>query len=95
MSYQVLFHPGALREFDKLPKAVQKKLTEVIDNLAEEPRPQGTVKLTGADAYRIRVRMYRIIYSIKDEQLLVLIVKVGHRKDIYKEIDSIKQRLKG
>ena len=93
MTYEIIFHPGALREFDKLPKAAQKRLGEAIGYLAEKPRPRGIVKLAGAEAYRMRVGAYRIAYAVKDEQLLVLIVKVAHRKDIYSEIVTIKQRL--
>jgi mRNA interferase RelE/StbE len=95
MSYRILFHPGALREFDKLAKPDQKRLAEHIDDLSREPRPQGVVKLTGVDAFRIRVGACRVIYTIKDDTLVVLIVKLGHRRDIYKEIEAIKQRLKG
>ena len=94
MSYEVIFHAGALREFDKLPDAARKRLTRVINDLAKEPRPQGAVKLAGVDAYRIRVGDYRIAYAVRDERLVVLVVKVGHRRDLYKEIATIKQRLK-
>lgn len=94
MSYEVIFHPGALKEFDKLPKTVQQRLGEVIDTLQQEPRPSGAVKLTGIDAYRLRVGSYRIAYGIRDERLIVLIVKVAHRSNIYRDIEAIKQRLK-
>ena len=93
MSYEVIFHAGALREFDKLPDATRRRLTRIIDDLAEEPRPQGVVKLASVDAYRIRVGDYRIAYAVRDERLVVLVVKVGHRRDIYKEIATIRQRL--
>lgn len=94
MSYSIAFHPGALREFDKLPKEIQKNLAQVIDELANDPRPQGVVKLMGIDAYRMRAGQYRIAYAIQDERLIVLIVKVGHRREIYKEIETIRHRLK-
>jgi mRNA interferase RelE/StbE len=94
MSYEVIFQPSALREFDKLPKAAQQGFGKAIDDLAEEPRPQGAVKLTGVNAYRLRVGTYRMVYAVKDERLVVLIIKVGHRRDIYKGIETIKQRLK-
>jgi len=95
MTYEIIFHPGALREFDKLPKPAQRRVGEIIDGLAEEPRPRGIIKLAGLDAYRVRAGHYRVAYSVKDERLLVLIVKVGHRGGIYKEIETIRQRLKG
>lgn len=94
MNYEVTFHAGAVKELAKLPKAVQKRLVEAADALREEPRPQGAVKLTGVEAYRLRVGTYRIAYAIRDERLVVLIVKVAHRSSIYRDIESIKQRLK-
>ncbi len=94
MTYEVIIHPGALREFEKLPKAVQQRLGEVIDDLEVDPRPQGVAKLAGADAYRLRVGPYRVAYAIKDERLVVLIVKVAHRGNIYRDIETIKERLK-
>ena len=94
MSYELIFHPGALREFDGLPRVAQERLRGAIDDLAEEPRPRGAVKLTDADAYRVRIGPYRVAYAVRDERLVVLIVKVGHRRDVYREIVTIRQRLK-
>lgn len=94
MSYEVNFHQGALREFDKLSKTDQKRIGKAVDGLAEEPRPQGVLKLADTDAYRIRIGTYRVVYAVRDEQLVILIVKVGHRRDIYKDIETIKQRLR-
>lgn len=93
MRYEVVFHPGALREFDKLPKPLQGRVAQAIDRLAGEPRPEGTLHMQAADAYRLRVGEYRIAYGVRDTRLLVLIVKVGHRRDIYKEMETIKRRL--
>lgn len=94
MKYQIIFHPGALREIKKLPKPQQKKIGEVIGDLSEEPRPPGSAKLAGVNAYRVRVEEYRVAYAIKDKRVVVLILKVGHRRDIYRELEAIKQRLK-
>jgi mRNA interferase RelE/StbE len=52
--------------------------------LAENPRPQGSQKLSGRDRYRIRQGVYRIVYSIEDDRLVVVVIKVGHRKDVYR-----------
>ncbi len=52
--------------------------------LADNPRPEGALKMEGAETYRVRVRDYRIIYEIVDRELLVLVVKIGHRRDVYK-----------
>ncbi len=94
MNYEVIFHTGALREFDKLPKSIQQKIAEVLDGLSDDPRPRGVRKLESISAYRIRVGDYRIAYTIEDDRLIVLVVRVGHRKDLYKDADTIRQRIK-
>lgn len=69
----------------KLPKNIQRKLIEIIELLAEKPRPVGVVKLsTTGNLYRVRTGDYRIIYEIQDRILLIVITKVGHRRDVYK-----------
>ena len=85
MAYKIEFSSSAMKQFNKLPKEVQRKIVNVIDPLSEEPRPSGVVKLSGETIlYRIRVGNYRVIYHIKDDRLEVLILKIGHRRDIYK-----------
>ncbi len=85
MGYRVEFAPGARRQFGKLPRPVQVRLGARIDALATNPLPPGSEKLAGEEAlWRIRAGDYRIIYSIEREVLLVLVVKVGHRRDVYK-----------
>ncbi len=66
-----------------LDKKTRNKILEEILDLENNPRPYGSVKLKGYDGFRIRVGDYRIVYEIKDNILLVTIVKVGHRKDVY------------
>ena len=84
MSYRIEFVRQASRQFKSLSKQEQKRIKSKIDALSTEPRPNGVVKLSGKDnLYRIRAGNYRIIYSIQDERLLVLVVKIGHRRDIY------------
>lgn len=94
MSYQAIFDSGALREFDKLPKAMQRRLGKVVDDLEKDPRPIGAQKLTDIDAYKMRVGDYRIVYAIRDDLLIVLVVKVGNRREIYKDMGAIRKRLK-
>jgi mRNA interferase RelE/StbE len=94
MSYQVIFDPGALREFDKLPKAQQRRVGKIVDDLEQDPRPAGAKKLTDVEAYKLRVGDYRVVYTIRDDLLIVLVVKVGNRRDVYKDIGTIKKRLK-
>lgn len=84
--YRIFINPTALKELSRLPKAMAKKAEKVIDSLADKPRPAGIKKLKGIDGvlYRIRFGDYRIIYSIEDEIKIVDILKIGHRKEIYR-----------
>jgi len=84
--YSISIKPSALKELSRLPKAIVKKTEKAIDALAKEPRPVGVKKLKGIeeDLYRIRVGDYRIIYSIEDEIKIIDILKIGHRKEIYR-----------
>ena len=87
MAYQVEFAPRAARQFRDLPKDVQKRLKVRIDALADNPRPQGVERLAGPEElYRIRAGEYRVIYVIRDQVMLVLVVGVGHRRDIYRRL---------
>ena len=80
------FAARAYRQFAKLDRQAQQRLAPAIDALADDPRPPGCVKLAGADdLYRIRVGAYRVVYAIEDDRLVVLVVKVGHRRDVYRE----------
>ena len=83
--YRVLFAPAALRQFRKLTPQAQRRLGPHIDALAHNPRLTGVVKLSGTDdIYRIRVGDFRIVYEIQDIGLVVLVLKVGNRRDVYK-----------
>ena len=85
MSYKIEFAKQAAKQFKALPRQEQQRLKIKINNLADDPRPSGVVKLSGEkDLYRIRGGNYRIVYSIQDARLLILIVKIGHRKDVYR-----------
>jgi mRNA interferase RelE/StbE len=83
-AYKVHFKASVERDFTMIPKKDLKKILKRIDGLAENPRPLGCEKLTGQERYRLRQGQYRIIYSIQDDELIVWVVKVGHRKDIYR-----------
>jgi mRNA interferase RelE/StbE len=84
MMYRIEFVKQSAKQLKSLPAEDQQRIKIKIDALAEVPRPDGVVKLTGEDnLYRIRVRNYRIIYSIQDGQLLILVLKIGHCRDIY------------
>ncbi|WP_446810573.1 type II toxin-antitoxin system RelE family toxin [Methylomonas sp. 2BW1-5-20] len=85
MTYSVAFKASAEKAFSKLPKDVQKRIYIAAQELAQNPRPLGHKKLHGvADLYRIRVGDYRIVYTIEDQRLKILVVAIGHRRDIYR-----------
>jgi len=84
MTYTVLIRKSAQKNLSRLESSIQDRIIEAIRTLADNPRPSGTKKLTGRDAWRIRIGDYRIIYEIHDDQLIVLVVVVGHRREIYK-----------
>lgn len=85
MAHRILFTPGFRRAFRSLSADVQGRISKAINALSEDPRPSGAIKLAGnEDLYRIRVGTYRVVYMVEDDRLLVLIVDVGHRKEIYK-----------
>jgi mRNA interferase RelE/StbE len=84
-SYAVIYKPSADRALRKLPEKVQRRIAAATDALADDPRPPGCVKLQGKDdLWRIRVGPYRVVYAIQDEALIVLVVRVAHRKDVYR-----------
>jgi mRNA interferase RelE/StbE len=83
--YQISIEPAAMRELKKLAPRIRQALSDAITALGTEPRPDGVRKLSGSkNSYRIRVSEYRVLYRVTDGELLVLVVKVGHRKDVYK-----------
>lgn len=85
MAYRIEFAPRARRDLKKLPADVRSRITPHIDALAQNPRPSGVVKLSAEeDTYRIRVGAYRVVYEIRDAVLLVTIVKIKPRGDVYR-----------
>lgn len=83
--YRIAFARRAEKALEKLPREAQARIARRIDALAEEPRPRDAKKLQGEDdLYRVRVGDYRIIYCIRERELLVLVVGVGDRRDIYR-----------
>lgn len=84
MTYRVEFAPLARRQIKKLPGEVQKRIIDRVEELASNPRPAGVKKLVSEEnLYRMRVGEYRAVYQIRDRELIVLIVKVGHRREVY------------
>ena len=75
--------PRALKDLRKLERDIQRAVVEAVERLAMNPRPPGCKKLVGRDGWRLRVRDYRVLYDIYDDRLVVYVVNVGHRRDIY------------
>jgi mRNA interferase RelE/StbE len=83
--YKVLIKPSAVKELESIPrKKDRQRIVERISALADDPRPHGSQKLSGKDRFRLRQGSYRIIYAIEDDALVVYVVKIGHRKDVYR-----------
>ncbi|MGH2353275.1 MAG: type II toxin-antitoxin system RelE family toxin [Chloroflexota bacterium] len=84
-AYKIEFLPTAARELASLPKDAQQRIARRIDLLADDPRPAGVRAIQGSRGLlRLRVGDYRIVYRVEDDILVVLVVKVGHRRDVYR-----------
>ncbi len=85
MYYTIEFKPSAARELSKIPRPEQIRIAHRIDALAIDPYPHGVEKIKGGEnIFRFRVGDYRVVYSVENKQLLILVVKVGHRRDVYR-----------
>lgn len=83
-AYRLLIKPSAVKELEKIPKRERRRAMARIQELAHDPRPAGCERLSGEDKYRIRQGSYRVVYGVDDEGRTVLVVKVGHRRDVYR-----------
>jgi mRNA interferase RelE/StbE len=83
-AYSLFLKESVQKDFDGIPKRDLRKILARIKSLAADPRPAGCEKLTGRDRYRLRQGRYRIVYAVEDEGRVVTVVKVGHRKDVYR-----------
>ena len=87
VKYKVSIKRSAVKEVESIPqKKERQRIIQRIGELAIDPRPPGSKKLSGNDKYRVRQGSYRIVYSIEDKELIVVVVKVGHRKDVYRGV---------
>lgn len=83
--YKIVYTKAALKAIRQIPKSYIKSIVEHISELEANPHPHGSILLEGSkDKYRIRVGMYRIIYAVMDDELVIEIIKIGHRKDVYR-----------
>lgn len=83
-SYSLVVKKSAERELRALPKPDLRRITDRIRSLAHDPRPPGHEKLSGQDHYRVRQGDYRVVYAIDDDHRLITIVKIGHRREVYR-----------
>jgi mRNA interferase RelE/StbE len=82
--YKILIEPSAIKELNKLPKKDLQKITVKIQSHAKNPHPVECEKLVAQNAYRIRYGVNRIIYTIEDENLIIIVIKIGHRREVYR-----------
>ena len=91
MSYRINITSAAERQFKELPRRFQINIRDAIYSLSDEPRPEGCKKhQSKKNLWRIRVGNYRVVYQIKDKELIVLILRIGNRKEIYQKLGRMK-----
>jgi mRNA interferase RelE/StbE len=87
MAYQIKLKPSAVKSLARIPQPHRGRIARRIDHLAEDPRPRGVKKLDDKSSlYRIRVGDYRVVYQIQDDVLLVLVVRIAGRGDVYRDL---------
>ncbi len=84
MPYRVTIAPAAARAIRSLDRPVQVRIIRAAEALAQDPRPPGSRKLVGENRWRLRVGDWRVVYQVEDARLIVLVVRVGHRGDVYR-----------
>ena len=82
--FELRFKPSVVKDLRGIPKIEVRRLLTRIEALRNNPRPPGCEKLTGGELYRIRQGLYRVIYSVDDEDVLIEVIKVGHRREVYR-----------
>lgn len=82
--YELVFRKSVAKDLGDLPKADVKRILQRIRSLADDPRPAGCEKLSSLERYRVRQGVYRIIYEVDDARIVVIVVKVGHRREVYR-----------
>jgi len=82
--FEVIFRQSVAKDLRQIPKKHITRILKRIEALRSEPRPPGVEKLSGQEKYRIRQGVYRILYEIRNNELIVVVVKIGHRRDVYR-----------
>jgi mRNA interferase RelE/StbE len=83
-NYRLQIKPSAVKELEAIQLKDRKRVAAKIRRLAKEPRPDGCEKLSGYDKYRLRQGDYRVLYSVDDSEQSVTVIKIGHRRDVYR-----------
>ena len=85
-NYNLVFKKSVAKDLRNIPNKDIKRILKCIETLRKNPRADGCIKLSAQERYRIRQGVYRIVYEIKDTELIILVVKVAHRSDVYKTV---------
>jgi len=83
-NYKIFFKKSVEKDFAAIPKKDLQRIVKLIITLADNPRPPGCEKLTGQDRYRLRQGCYRLVYSVQDNELTVWVVRIAHRKEVFR-----------
>ena len=83
-NYRLLIKPSAAKELEAIPKKDRKRIATRLQTLASDQRPPGSDKLSGQERYRLRQGDYRVLYSVDDSEAVVVIVKIAHRREVYR-----------
>ena len=82
--YEIVFRKSVAKDLERIPKRDVRRILKAIRSLADDPRPPQSRKLTGDEKYRLRCGIYRVLYTIEDDRLVVCVVRVRHRRDVYR-----------
>ena len=82
--YEIILRKSVQKDLGPIPKRDVKRILAAIADLANDPRPQHSRKLSGSEKYRLRCGVYRVLYEIQEDILVVCVVKIGHRRDVYR-----------
>ncbi len=82
--YKIVVRKSVFKDLDRLPQKDNRRIVRAIEKLSSDPRPPQSIKLSGEEKYRLRCGVYRVLYEIRDDRLIICIVRVRHRKDVYR-----------
>ena len=85
-AYSLEFRPAARRALERIPSQDSRRILAKVVQLVDNPVPHGSKKLAGTGWYRIRVGDYRVVYDVQRDQLLILVIRIGHRREVYRDL---------